>query len=98
MGFYIETPMPYDKVTQMRDLYDAVPVPLKAATAYLSDPARTVLCVVQNPTFDAVLIVTDKEEFIRSLPRPDDLRPRTWMVISRDTARRLNPYAFNEGD
>ena len=85
MGFYIETP----GITKgkARHLLDTIPGAMEIieeeAESYLYDPDNAVVCVVENPVFDAAGFIYDKREFTRSLPRWDDARTRRWLVLPR---------------
>ena len=92
MGFYIQTPEPKQKVTQLTDLYGAERT---AQPAALDDvPAdKALVCVVDNGPFEAVALVHDEREFTEfTLPQQQDPRPHTWLLLDKAKAHELAGY------
>jgi hypothetical protein len=102
VGFYIEVPQDKGKAEQMIQLHGAVSVFVgldRRPPRFDETPeGLTLLCVVENPGFDAVGIVYDEHEY-RVFADPTDARPKTWLLIPDEKARELCPrYArFAEG-
>lgn len=46
------------------------------------------VCVMENPMFDAALIVNSEREF-RAATYGADWRPKTWLYLSKDEARKM---------
>ncbi len=79
MGYYIEVPYNKKKAQQLMMLYNAIPIPEpKSFEAIPEDVA--LICVVQNPFFDACLVCYIKSEFEVTLD-PRDQRPRTYLLM-----------------
>lgn len=87
MGCYLETPAPTQKAVQLAQLYEATPVP-EPLTLTAVPPGQVLICVVENPTFDAAAVCYDAEEF-RSLKYDGTFRLRTWLLMDRDVVRTL---------
>lgn len=88
MGYYIETPEPTDKASQIQALYGAVP----SGPTLPSDPQTTLLCVVSNPLFDAVAIIYNQQE-LDDFNDPSDWRPRQWFTLPTAKVLEENPSA-----
>lgn len=86
MGYYIETPgRNFDKAEYLQSLHDAKP-----SNGVWSDvqEGQTLVCVVSNGLFEAAGIIYDEREY-RVWTAVDDLRPKTWLLLSTETAKSL---------
>lgn len=53
--------------------------------------AKALICVVQNPFFDAAAYAFDEDEFA-AFNDPGDPRPRKWLLMSEAKAKELTKY------
>ena len=88
MGFYIQTPDPLNKATQLIELYKAQLI--KPPKDFVSSPSKVLICVVQNGSFDAAGICFDSTEFA-AFNNPYDGRPKSWLLMDKDKVLELNP-------
>jgi len=95
MGIYLQVPEKFYKANQLKVLYGASVV---ERPAHFSDVPedKYLLCVVSNPSFDAVGVAYSEKEYIEfALPddprNPHRDRPRTWMLIDKDKAHEQIP-------
>lgn len=54
------------------------------ADLYLNNrtlPDELIVCLIHNPAFSAALVCVNRREFLRSLPRGDDHRPRDYFAV-----------------
>lgn len=100
MGWYIETPKEFvtSKAGYLATRYRAISFKPTATREdhlrIINDDTQVLLCVLQNPSWDAVRIVPDEQDYdYITMERPDDLRPRTFMIIDRQVAKQLCPSA-----
>lgn len=79
MGLYLETGTNFGKVQELVDGLDAEVI----SQPVTFDPPedKVLVCVVQNPFFEAAGVCPDKREF-QAFSEPDG-RPRTWLLIDR---------------
>lgn len=87
MGCYIETPFSTLKARQLAELHGAERV-LEPATFTDIPPGKTLVCVVENFTFDAVGVCLTAADF-RAFKYDGSGRPRTWMLIDAAIVRTL---------
>lgn len=87
MGYYIETPSPFDKASQLLSLEGARP---SAFHEGLPGPDHVLVCVVDNGWMEAAGVVYDENE-LRAFSDPTDYRPKQWLTLPRATAIALNP-------
>lgn len=82
MGFYLEVPgtVTKNKAQLIQQLYNAVPVSQEQAEQIVKTAQQAVVCVVENPTFDAAAFCHSPEEFNR-FSHPMDDRKKTWLMI-----------------
>lgn len=80
MGWYLETPRTREKAAQLIKMHNAHIVTREQAEAFIEDGKKAVICVVQNPAFDAAAFCYSPEEF-RRMNYSGDPRPKTWLVI-----------------
>lgn len=57
------------------------------------DPDKAVICVVENPMFDAAGVVVTEQDFKDFSDCRYDPRPRTWLLMDKETVFQLNPQA-----
>lgn len=92
MGYYLETPHPKDKVSQLIKMYNAREVRMEEALDAMFENKHAVICVVRNPHFDAAALCYSLPEF-RRFNYVDDDRPRKWLIIEdRDLVDELTGY------
>jgi SAM-dependent MidA family methyltransferase len=88
MGYYIEVPHNRDKAQQLRTLHGATDVDLTWNAWDSVTEGKTLICVVENPLFDAAAIIYSKDEYKAfSGAVGSDLRRKTWLLL--DTAKVL---------
>jgi hypothetical protein len=90
MGYYIETPSPFNKAEQIVATHDATIVSVADAREALR-AGLGVVCVVQNAFFDAAAFAYSERE-LEEFADPRDHRPKTWIVMDRDIAAQLSGY------
>jgi hypothetical protein len=92
MGWYLETPRPREKAAQLVKIHNARIVTCEQAEAFIEDGKKAVICVVQNPAFDAAAFCHSSEEF-KHMNYAGDKRPKTWLVIDdREMVENLTGY------
>lgn len=91
MGYYIEVPLSQGKAKQMADLHKAELVLSPEKFDFSGSDA--LLCVVENPAWDAIAIAYDADERDAFLPTDSDQRPRVWLKIPKRLAKKLQPRA-----
>ena len=90
MGYYIQTPKNNDKAQQLVDLHDAA-ILTKCPTFEEIPAGKALICVVENPTFEAAGLCYDRDE-LTAFTLPDDPRPRTWLLMEQAKAYKLAGY------
>lgn len=91
MGYYIETLHPKGKAKQLVDVHGAELV-LSPDKFDFNGP-DALICVVENPLFDAAAIVYNAKERNEFLMWPGDTRERTWLKLPKSLVKQLNPRA-----
>jgi hypothetical protein len=92
MGCYINLPM---KTSGAEQLVARGATIIKRPATFSGIPEGKVLvCVVQNPTFDAAGVAYDEAEFRRMLSSMGP-RDHTWLLLDRSLALSLNPHIPN---
>ena len=92
MGYYLlSSGPPKGKAEALKKDHGARMV--SESEAALEVETMGVICVVYNTAWDAAGFAYNLKEFARMLPRPDDQRPRRWMVMDRMEAERLSGYS-----
>jgi hypothetical protein len=83
VGYYLETPPHrFEKAAQIVAEYKGTIVDaLEAALVVANEPDKAVICVVQNPEFEAAAFCYSMSEYERFTYKLDR-RPRTWIVIN----------------
>ena len=95
MGYYIQTPgFNTGKVEKLlSDHSDAFVI--SQPSSFEKVPEKMgLICVVENGLFDAAAYCYNEQEF-SAFCRPDDYRPKTWMLMPKELAERLS--GFNKG-
>ncbi len=94
MGCFIETARPRAKAEQILAAYpDAIVLP-GAPASFADVPAdKGLVCVVENPGFDAAAFVYDAAELERCQPSPGDVRKHTYLLMDRAEAERISNFA-----
>ena len=89
MGYYIQTSGLKNKAQEIVEVYGAEPIPQPASLAEVGDD-YAVICVVQNPLFDAAGLCYSDDE-LKDFARPDSdyQRPRTWLKMEKAKAYEL---------
>jgi hypothetical protein len=92
MGFYLLSTGPTKGKAEVLKKDHGAKV-VSESEAALEVESMGVVCVVYNQTWDAAGFAFNLKEFARMLPRPDDQRPRRWMVMDRREAELLSGYS-----
>ena len=88
MGHYLQVPE-RDKVLGLILLGAVI---INPPESFHHGKDSVIVCVIHNPSFDAAGIVFDADEFHDfAVPEPGDVRPRTWLAMSRAKVLELNP-------
>ena len=92
MGWYLETPGVTGKAEKLKTIYNAKEVDKDTAEDLVDDQKGAVVCVVQNPEFEAAAFCYSPQEF-RRFNYPRDPRPKTWLWIEdRDAVETVSGY------
>lgn len=89
MGYYIEGPSK-GKVEYIIKNWKAVEIPQPGTFSSIL-PQHGLICVVDNGLFEAAGFCFDAQEF-DAFTRPDDYRPKTWLIMPRDLAEKLAAF------
>jgi hypothetical protein len=94
MGYYINQTTkqhlgPLNKADALVDDEEAIELPF-APDEFPTD--RAIICVVNNGSFEAAGFAYDKRE-MDSFNDPDDWRPKRWLVMDLETAKKLSGYS-----
>lgn len=95
MGIYLQTPQSVLKAEQLEQLMGAQRIERPKSFADIPED-KYLLCVVENPTFDAAGVAYSEKEFINFALPDDPMNPffdrrRTWMLIDKDKAHEQIP-------
>jgi len=90
MGFYLDLPEAHGKALQLRRDHAAEVISMPK---HFRDVPRdkTLVCVVQNPTFDAAAICFDHQELLRFALGLYD-RPVEWLLLNTDEVIKMKPH------
>jgi hypothetical protein len=91
VGYYIEVPDKLYKAEQIRDIYKAVEIPAPKTFSTVPED-MAIICVVQNPTFDAAAYCYNESELEQF--REFDGRRKTWLVMDKKLAEKLSGYSI----
>jgi hypothetical protein len=102
MGYYLDLPKPHNKATQLiqdhgAKLWDPdndVHI-FRSPIGVASRLQPVLICVVENPAFDAALICFDEQEYYRTT-NPEDMRPRTYLTLPLEKVFELAPPVIRE--
>ena len=90
MGYYIQTSGTHGKADEIAKVHDGEVVP--QPSSFKDIPSTDALiCVVNNGYFEAAGFAFNEEEFL-AFTRPDDPRPKKFVIISRKLAMELTGY------
>lgn len=92
MGVYLETARSVNKALQLISEHGAEPI--DQPPTYFADipPGKVLICVVQNPGFDAAAVCYDEGEF-REFTNPRERRMRSYLLMTREQVIQMNPSA-----
>ena len=90
MGYYIQVPENLGKAKQLQDIYQAEIIHNPPGSFTEVPLGKALICVVENPGFDAAAFCYSREEFQEFLI-PDG-RPRTWVLMDYDLVVELSGY------
>lgn len=93
MGYYIQTAGAKGKAAAIVLEHNATIIPCPKRFDEVPDH-KALICVVENPAFDAAGFCYDEREF-QAWTAPDHgpyQRPRTWLVMDRKTAEILTEF------
>ena len=93
MGYYIETGTAKNKVDFLVENHGGEIV-FDYKVQECLKLGLGVVCVVDNGPFEAAAFVYSQAEF-DAFHDPADFRPKTWVVMDRETAEKLSGYAPN---
>ena len=85
MSSYLMVPAAKGKVTY---LHDIVAVRVSKPERFSDVPyGEALICVVENPQFEAAMLVQDEKDF--QVCSHGDLRPKTWLLMGKQMAEEL---------
>ena len=90
MGYYIEVPRSKGKAQQIEDLYGGMILPKIPDYANIPE-SKALICIVDNGMFEAAGFVYNEQEY-NAFAYPDG-RPRTWLIMDRETAEKLSGFS-----
>lgn len=90
MGFYLETKESTSKALQLKRDHGAQVV-IQPRNMGEVPSGKVLICVVENPVFDAAGIVYDQKELDR-FSETYTSRPRTWMLMDVERVVELSPH------
>lgn len=90
MGYYIQGPLK-GKALHICTEHKAVPLRKTPKSVKEFPPDKAVICVVENPIFDAAAFCYDDME-LGEFQTPADDRPKVWLLMDRALARELTGY------
>jgi hypothetical protein len=91
MGFYLQTGgFDFGKAQYIEKAWQGVRIPQPAS--FDEVPAdKALICVVENPRFEAAAFAYDEHEFA-GFGQPTDDRPKTWLLMDRQKAEDLTNF------
>lgn len=90
MGYYIQVPENLNKAAQLVAIYQAEIIPEPLGFDEVPE-GKGLVCVVQNPLFDAAAYCYNADEFEEF--KRDDGRLKTWLLMDRAQAEELSGYS-----
>jgi hypothetical protein len=87
MGYYIEVPANTGKARLIEELHGGTI--LARQPEWDEFPDLAIIVVVDNGIFEAAGYAYDEAEY-RAFTEPDDMRPKTFLVMPRDKAEELS--------
>jgi hypothetical protein len=88
MGYYVELPLHRNKAEQLVRLHNAELV--LSPESFNFDGDYALICVIENPLFDAACIAYDESERDDCL-NPKDTRDKVWLKLPKSVVKKLNP-------
>lgn len=92
MGFYIQGPAK-SKAQYIVSEYDGKIIACPKKFADIA-PDKALICVVDNGAFEAAGYCFGEREFT-AFSNPDDIRPKTWLVMDKNKAEELSGYKID---
>ena len=89
MGYYIEVPANLGKAKLIAELHGATI--LDRQPEWDEFPDLAIVVVIDNGLFEAAAYAYDELEF-RAFTNPADLRPRQFLTMDRELARKLSGW------
>lgn len=90
MGYYVQGPN-HGKVRHIQDNMQGKVVSREEAALHIDAPDLAVVVVVNNGPFDAAAFAYSEDEF-KEFTRPDDRRPKTFMLADRNSVETASGY------
>lgn len=93
MGYYIQCTNAKGKAREIMDTLNGIEVSADEAEMIIrEDIGGAIICVVDNGPFEAAAYCYNLTEF-RQFSRPEDDRPKTWLLVDDDArVRELTGY------
>jgi hypothetical protein len=92
MGFYINTPVVIGKAGWLKKNHNAIEIPEPVNFHSFDSETNGLVCVVENPMFDAAGYIFDDNELNRARPNKFDNRKRTWLLMNKAVAMEISGY------
>lgn len=89
MGYYIQTNSNFGKAAEIASQHGAEI--LDHIPTWDEADGRAIVCVVENPLFEAAAYAYSPEE-LKVFANPSDHRPKTWLLMDRSKAEQLTSY------
>ena len=92
MGYYLNDPDwpavgKAEKILSL-DGTEEIPAPLPFSAI---PEGKALVCVMNNRIFEGAGLIYSERE-LRDFTEPDDMRPRRWLLVDRETAHRMSGY------
>jgi len=92
MGYYINTPMVLGKAGYLKQMYGAKEIECPGSLNEISVEGMGLVCVIENPMFDAAGYIYDDNELRRAKPTHTDKRKRTWLIFDKQKVENLSGF------
>jgi len=90
MGYYIQVPENLNKAAQLVKIHQAEIIPPPASFDEVPK-GKGLVCVVENPLFDAAAYCYNQGEFAEFVR--EDGRLKTWLLMDKALAEELSGYS-----